>query len=261
MANLGYRFVSTPEVEKLVVRLTRPTEASRSWAHDYDAQGVNLAHLKSRDPMIHKRSRSVTPKDLEEIVEHLHRPTTASTAKVHDFDNQDANLYHLKTRDEKILLPFRSMTPSTLRGAQASASSRRSPTVTVSIRYSARPNRKNSCRSTKTTNTSDGSRIVSDAEMDGIVERLGKPTISTLGGAPIADKKFEYIQTPKLKTLPLIPGLDTKYMGSQKVNVEEFDDIVLRLVKPTKATVQRSAPDPHTRLLIKRKSVQAVTAY
>ena len=244
MADFGYRFVSQDNLNKIVVRLARPTKASQAWNHDYDPQSVHVAHLKKMDPMVHRRSRSVTPLQLDDIVDRLHRPTTASTAKMYDFDHQDANLYFLKSRDEKVLLPFRSLTPSTLRGARATVSSGysvRSTRTSVSTSEGF-ANGKKSGRS-----SASSQRTVSGDELDYIVGRISKPTVSSLGGAPLADKKYEYIPTPRLKTLPFIPGLDTKYMCTKKVQPEQFEDLVVRLTKPTKATISRSGPDPHVR--------------
>ena len=248
MAKFGYRFVTSDDVGDMVNRLTRPTKASHAWNYRYDAQAEHIRHLKTLDPKVHCRSRSVTPQQLDDIVGRLHRPTIASTAKEFDFSNQDANLYFLKARDERVLLPFRSLTPSTLRGMKASRNeliSGRSSTVIVEPLENG-----GSSRRSQSSPASDGKTVTSD-ELDGILNRLTKPTVSTLGGAPLAMKKYEYIPIPKLKTLPDIPGLDTKYVCDKKVSQGEFEGIVTRLTKPTKATASRSAADPHTRVILR----------
>ncbi|KAL8608200.1 hypothetical protein ACOMHN_016655 [Nucella lapillus] len=79
------------------------------------------------------------------------------------------------------------------------------------------------------------SRRVTEDELDGIVERITKPTVSSRGGVDLQDKDFTYIQTPRLKTLPVVPGLDRRYLGLQRVDSARMDEIVLRLTRMTSA--------------------------
>lgn len=87
------------------------------------------------------------------------------------------------------------------------------------------------------------SRTATPDQLDGIVARVTKPTVSTRGGVDLQGKEFEYIKTPKLKTLPVIHGLERRYQGQQCVTSAQLDAIVERLTRMTSAYHAKFAPN------------------
>nr|KAG5712021.1 hypothetical protein BaRGS_020747 [Batillaria attramentaria] len=78
-------------------------------------------------------------------------------------------------------------------------------------------------------------RTVSPEELDTIIGRVTRPTVASRGGVDIMHKDFTYNKPPRLKTLPVIPGLDRRYMGLQHVSNDQLNDIVSRLTRMTSA--------------------------
>ncbi|XP_076454876.1 uncharacterized protein LOC143289708 [Babylonia areolata] len=91
--------------------------------------------------------------------------------------------------------------------------------------------------------TPGSSRRVTEEELDGIVERVTKPTVASRGGVDLQDKDFTYITTPRLKTLPVLPGLDRRYLGLQRVDSARMEQIVQRLTRLTSAYKSKFAPN------------------
>ena len=78
---------------------------------------------------------------------------------------------------------------------------------------------------------------VSAQKMEQIVTRLTKPTIASRGGIDLADKKFEYVSPQKLKTLPVIDGLDRRFQGGgQRLSKEDVENVAKKLSRPTVAS-------------------------
>ncbi len=86
-------------------------------------------------------------------------------------------------------------------------------------------------------------RAVNDSELDVIVERITRPTVSSRGGVDLLDKDFTYIKPRPRKTLIIIPGLERRYMGLQKVSREEMKHIIARLTRMTTAYTAKFGPD------------------
>ena len=238
MASYGYRHVASSQLDGIVERLTRPTKASQAWNHDYDAQQVHVDHLRTVDPLFQPR-RTVTPKDLNPIVNRLQRRTTASTASQYDFDHQEANLMHLYAKDPKVQIG-RSSRASTGTGSRSSASLSAGSDDVDSV-LSLRKLRRNGGAG-----SSASSGTVSSQQLKSIVERLTRPTVASRGGVDYADRNWEYIPTPKLKTLPYMPGLETRYQCKNRtMTQEEFDTMIGKLTRATKASQWKAAPNPH----------------
>lgn len=88
---------------------------------------------------------------------------------------------------------------------------------------------------------SANSRRVTDDELDSIISRVTRPTVSSRGGVDLLDKDFTYIQPRRLKTLPVVPGLERRYLGLQSVDSARMDDIVGRLTRMTSAYTAKFA--------------------
>ena len=104
----GFKHVSHAELNIIVERLTTPTQASRSWRHDYDCEEENLRFLKQHDPHIHPQ-RSTSPAKMRTIVSRLTKPTVASVSQRWNYDCEDGNLMFLKKFDPNIRLPYRTV--------------------------------------------------------------------------------------------------------------------------------------------------------
>ncbi|KAK6195164.1 hypothetical protein SNE40_000644 [Patella caerulea] len=87
------------------------------------------------------------------------------------------------------------------------------------------------------------SRNVTPGELDVIVGRVTRPTVASRGGVDLHEKDFTYIHPKPQKTLLVIPGLERRYMGHQKVSRQEMDDIVDRLTRMTTAYDAKYGPD------------------
>ena len=107
----GYKTVSSSQLNNIVERLTIPTQSSRSWRYDYNAQEENLRYLKKHDPLVH-RSRSASPAKMGHIVNRLTKPTVASVTQRWNYDCEDGNLMFLKMFDKNIQLPYRTIASS-----------------------------------------------------------------------------------------------------------------------------------------------------
>ena len=83
-------------------------------------------------------------------------------------------------------------------------------------------------------------------ELKSIVDRLTRPTVASRGGLAYADRKWEYVPIPQQKTLPRIPGLETRYLCKNRtMTQEEFDAMIGRLTRAMKASRWKTAPNPH----------------
>ncbi len=263
MAALGYRSLPAGQIDSMVRRLSRPTKASESWNYKYDCEVVNANHLRARDPKFHQ-SKTVKQKQLDEIVTRLGRNTRASNASHHRFDHQYANLMHLYEKDPRMA----TRTPNSTSRVSSSASYRSRSDIMRSTGSSPIESedsvsllglRRQQSRSSTTqgsytqsarSRASTSGQSVTSEELQCIVGRLVKPTVASRGGVDYADRKWEYIPTPKLKTLPVVPGLETRFVcKNRKMSSEEFDGMVTRLTKPTRSHEARSVytPNPHAR--------------
>lgn len=239
MTSYGYRHVPNSQLQGIVERLNRPTKASRAWSHDYDAQQVHVEHLRSVDPYFHPK-RTVTPKDLDDIVYRLQKRTRASTASTYGFDHQEASLIHLCAKDPKVQLG---------RSSRASSYTQTGSVRSSSI-YSGNTDSALSSRKSRASITSSRSvaskETVNSQQLEEIVTRLTRPTVASRGGIDYADRNWDYIPTPKLKTLPYIPGLETRYKCKNRtMTQEEFDRMIGKLTRATKASQWKAAPNPH----------------
>ena len=238
MAAYGYRHVSSSQLDRIVERLTRPTKASQAWNHDYDAQQVHVDHLRSIDPLFQPK-RTVASKDLNPIVNRLQRRTTASAASTYDFDHQEANLMHLYAKDPKVQIgrSSRSSIGTMSRSSASSSAGSDDGDSVLSLRKSQRSAGARSAASSST---------VGSQQLKSIVKRLTRPTVASRGGIEYSDRKWEYIPTPKLKTLPYIPGLEAKYQCKNRtMTQDEFDTMIGKLTRATKASQWKAAPNPH----------------
>ena len=91
--------------------------------------------------------------------------------------------------------------------------------------------------------TPSNTRKVSEQELDGIVMRVTRPTVASRGGVDLLDKDFTYIKPRRLKTLPVVPGLERRYMGLQVVDTDKMQEIVSRLTRMTSAYTAKFAPN------------------
>ena len=238
MAAYGYRHVPSSQIDRIVGRLTRPTRASQTWKHDYDAQQAHVEHLRLIDPFFHPK-RTVTPQQLDPIIKRLRKSTRASTASTYNFDHQEANLMHLYAKDPKIKIGGSSRASSAT-GSGSNDSSLTGSENGESMLSLGKSRKSAGGRSVASSDT------VSSQQLRLLVDRLTKPTVASRGGIDYADRKWEYIPTPKLKTLPNIPGLETRYKCKNKtMTQEEFDKMVVKLTKPTKASKWKAAPNAH----------------
>lgn len=86
-------------------------------------------------------------------------------------------------------------------------------------------------------------RSVSPDELITIVGRLTRPTVASRGGVDLENKDFTYIKPPRIKTLPIIPGLERRYLGLDVVSSKQLEDIVSRLTRMTSAYEAKFAPN------------------
>lgn len=91
--------------------------------------------------------------------------------------------------------------------------------------------------------TPSNTRKVSEQELDSIVMRVTRPTVASRGGVDLLDKDFTYIKPRRLKTLPVVPGLERRYMGLQVVDQDKMQEIVSRLTRMTSAYTAKFAPN------------------
>ncbi|XP_074654361.1 uncharacterized protein LOC141908282 [Tubulanus polymorphus] len=191
------------------------------------------------------------PRQVNSITERLaSTPTVASVAARHDFDAQSCHIQFLKLRDGRVQ-PFKNQL--------------RNPTVqfVFARTKSAQSARGGSMDTTQAENSAKSSteswtpglaryylgyQAVNSDELRSIVERLTKPTLASRGGIDLRDKRYEYIPKLRLKTLPVIDGLESRYRGDRApATPEALDEIVRRLTRPTAATTarDRSTPNPN----------------
>ena len=90
-----------------------------------------------------------------------------------------------------------------------------------------------------------GGQKVAPGGIEDIVTRITKPTVSSRGGVDLADKKYVYIKPKIIKTNIIIPELETKFMGKRKVSAGEMNEIVERLNKLTPAYKAKYSINPH----------------
>lgn len=78
-------------------------------------------------------------------------------------------------------------------------------------------------------------RVVTNRDLDLIVDRVTRPTVASRGGVDLLNKDFTYIIPRPRKTLIVVPGLERRYLGLKKVNKQEMQLIVARLTRMTTA--------------------------
>lgn len=202
--------VSQHELNEIVERVTKPTHASKG--------GVDLQE-KFRNKDYVYGSRACTPN-----IEHIAKPTVSSRGGVdiaEKFENKD------------YIYGSRAVTPNTL-----DTIVNRVTRPTVASTGGAGVDR-------QYTDFVYGEQKVSKDEVTEITERMTKHTISSRGGVDLANKNFEYIKPPKVKTNIIIPGLETKFMGKKKISQDQLHDIIDRLSKLTPAYKAKFAVNPH----------------
>ena len=238
MAAYGYRQISAPQINEMVKRLSRPTQASQTWRCSYDAQQTHVANLQLEDPNFQK-NKTVPSRELDCILQRLQKHTQASAASTYQYDNQEVHLMYLRATDPKMQI---GESPRGSAGARSRSSGSSMP------HYGDR----DSVLSGGKSQRSDGRRppsssgTVTSRELKSIVDRLTRPTVASRGGEANADKNWEYIPVRRQKTLPHIPGLDTKYLCKNRAMTrEEFNAMVGRLTRSTKASQWKTAPNPH----------------
>ena len=91
--------------------------------------------------------------------------------------------------------------------------------------------------------TPSNTRKVSEQELDIIVARVTRPTVASRGGVDLLDKDFTYIKPRRLKTLPVVPGLERRYLGLKVVDSGRMQEIVDRLTRMTSAYTAKFAPN------------------
>ena len=92
-----------------------------------------------------------------------------------------------------------------------------------------------------------GDKVVDSEEFEEIRDRLVKPTVASQGGGPLLDKKFVYKIPATTKTNPRIPHIKEKRQKRMKKTVtkEELQQIVERLNKLTPAYKAKYSMCPH----------------
>ena len=90
-----------------------------------------------------------------------------------------------------------------------------------------------------------GQQKVSKEELKDIIDRVAKPTVSSEGGAALQEKKYEYIKPAKVKTNIIIPGLDRRFIGRKKVSQDEMQEFIERMSVLTPAYKAKFAINPH----------------
>ena len=236
MASYGYHHLPPSQINEMVKRLSRPTRASQTWNRSYEAQQAHVAHLRLEDPYF-QQNRTVPPRELDPILQRLQKRTLASTASTYNYDNQEANLMHLYVKDPKMQIGRSPRASASYRSSRSSSGCRDDRDSLLSGRKSRRSDGRPSIGS---------SGIVSSQEFKSILDRLTKPTVASRGGLAYADRKWEYIPIPQQKTLPRISGLETRYLCKNRtMTQQEFDAMIGRLTRATRASLWKAAPNPH----------------
>lgn len=106
-------------------------------------------------------------------------------------------------------------------------------------------------RYTQRPRTSLSFRTANDDEIQDIMDRLAKPTISWTGGASLRSKQFVYV-TPAVTKMNPYPRLKRmaryEQMNDRRLPDEQVETIVSRLYsKHTTAWKARVSPNPHSR--------------
>lgn len=77
-------------------------------------------------------------------------------------------------------------------------------------------------------------RDVTIADLDEMVGRWCKPTVASLGGAPLQSKDYNYYKPKPSPTCPEVKGLNDKFKGNKKMTQEQLTASISRLNTPHK---------------------------
>ncbi|CAH1786917.1 unnamed protein product [Owenia fusiformis] len=258
--------VSPRDYQIILDNITKPTIASKAAHCEFDAQDAHIDYILRSDPVYRKvkSPRPVHDSDIDKIVNRVTTPTVASCVGRRNFNQQAQHFQYLYKTDYKfgrhkransakevsnITCRIRSSTIASqnreikydIHSHYSNHSSRSLPDIAMSTDDNNKPTLQGKGYMSGYDRHYGGLMTVNPGEMKDIVTRLTKPTVASEGGKAYENKTFVYVPTPKLKTLPVIAGLETRYLGGKKVSKQEFEEIISRLTRPTKAT-QGPAP-------------------
>ena len=240
----AFRKFPMERVQRVVERLQLPTIASQA-AQDrvLDARSHQYGCFRQNamDYDGNQQRACARESEIREIVERVRCPTTASIALTHNYDAQQQQLEYLRRSDSRVCryepVDSEALNEIVARLGTSTVASRGG--ITIEAKFPTRPKPRGSKRRGR---RKIGYRTVSKEEVTEIVQRLRASTISSEGGKSLLGKKYDYQSPTDLKTLPVIPGLETKFTGRKKLTEIEIDKVVKRISKRTKAFESKTAP-------------------
>ena len=185
------------------------------------------------------------PRKVRATTERLARtPTICSLAARYRFDAQVCHVRFLQHFDERVIPSYHA------ENAEAESAMKRMKTPVARVGFS-RPSTSSTSASSRRRRYALhlGYRDADDAELGEILQRVSRPTSASLGARNLAGKRYDYYTPKATKTYPLLPELETKFMGRRRPPVDEYDAMLDRLCRPTKSSSYKlkGTPDPNDR--------------